>query len=101
MVEKEIPIYSSLVIQFIETQEIREIANIMPSSCLDQLHFSGWENPKLKLIQANLLRARYLWSLDYQLVMGLEKDGIGIINPIELKCQKNTFGLDHKPEKED
>lgn len=33
--------------------------------------------------------------------MRLGKDGSSTIIPIELKCQKNTFGLGYKPKKED
>lgn len=52
------------------------------------------------LSKTELMVRKYLRSRDYQLGMGLEKDGSGIISPILLKCQNNTFDWDTEQIKE-
>lgn len=42
-----------------------------------------------------------MMSQDYQLRMGLGKDGIGIITLMELKCQESYIELRYKLKKED
>lgn len=89
MAEREIPIHSSLVIQFIDRQEMRE-DNQYHAFEFVLVNFIPKEGriPRPKLAKAELTIGKYKMSQDYQLGMGLGKDGNGIINPINLKCHK-------------